>query len=899
MTLESDDTLQSLLGGLGRHEDRIALAQIGHGTQSELTYAQLDVQSGRLAAGLRKRGLEPGDRVLLIAPNSPSWLIACVGTLRAGLVPVPVDSQMGIEDLAYIASDSGARLVFTAAQGAERVAGSDAFDGLQLVRLDEAGKSGELWSEMLLDEAVPAATASPSDVAVIFYTSGTSGRPKGVPLTHENIVSNLSALLSLEIVHADDCLLLPLPLHHVYPFVVGLFTPLLMSMTLVVPSSLVGQHFFAALRRGRPTVLLGVPRLFEALYTAIEQKFEAKGRLVSASFHGLLGVTMKLRASLGLDLGRGLFWIVRRQVGPRIRLLVSGGSALDAGVAAKLEGLGFGLACGYGLTETSPILTFRPAGVRGEGHVGQALPGVTLRVAAPEAQFEYGEIQANGPNVFSGYLNLPDKTREAFTDDGWFRTGDLGYLDSTGYLYLRGRASSMIVMPGGENVDPEKVEQRLEQSTAIREAGVLEREGQLVGIIVPTPEAIRDTPAGDLERTIRTEVTALSRQLPSYQRLSDIVINQAPLPRTRLGKLRRRELISHYHALTEAGERDKVPGLAARSSLAPLDRELLEDRIAERVWAWLGERFEGREITPDTHMQLDLGVDSLEWLNLSLNLRNRAGIDLTDEAVGRIETIRDLLREAAGSREAGEISGNVVELLSEPDALLNDEERGWLEPKRRFSAVLDPLAAVAAKAVMRLLFRLQAHGLEKLPSAAPYIIAPNHVSALDPIAVAAAIGSARLGQTFWGGWVGILFRSKLSSALSHAMRILPVEPRSGPISNLALAAGVLHRGHNLVWFPEGRRAADGKLQRFRPGIGLLLLAKPVPIVPTWIEGAGEALPPGRLLPRLGPVTLRFGDPCDPQALEREGEGATAEERIANALQSRVAALGAASNAKVE
>jgi long-chain acyl-CoA synthetase len=213
--------------------------------------------------------------------------------------------------------------------------------------------------------------------------------------------------------------------------------------------------------------------------------------------------------------------------------------------------------------------------------------------------------------------------------------------------------------------------------------------------------------------------------------------------------------------------------------------------------------------------------------------------------------------------------------------------------------VLNPLAAAAANAVMRVLFRLKVDALDKLPPDAPYIIAPNHTSALDPIAVAAAIGSRRLGQTFWGGWVGILFRSKLTSSLSHSMRILPVEPRSGPISNLALAAGVLHHGHNLVWFPEGQRAADGKLKRFRPGIGLLLRATPVTVVPAWIEGAGEALPPGRLWPRLKSIKLKFGDPCKPETLEREGEGATAEERIASALQVRVAALGAVSDPSTE
>ncbi|MDH3507685.1 MAG: AMP-binding protein [Gammaproteobacteria bacterium] len=890
MSPSGNETLQVLLGQLGQRGERLALAQIGHGIRRDLSYAELDAESARLAGGFEQAGLSSSDRAILLAPNSPDWLIACVALLRAGVVPVPVDSQMGGTDLEHIVRDCGAEWIFTTTLGAQRLADLDIASSVRIVLLDEQGESGDFWRDLCVDAPVPAAGVSPRDTAVIFYTSGTSGFPKGVPLTHENIVSNVSALLSLNIVGPDDRALLPLPLHHVYPFVIGLLTPLSLGMTVVVPSSLVGQHFFAALGEGQPTVLLGVPRLYEAICSAIEQRFESKGRVVAGLFYGLLALATRLRAGLNVDIGRALFWVVRRGVGPRLRLLISGGSLLDPGIAAKLEGLGFQLAAGYGLTETSPILTFRSAEMRGDGHVGRALPGVELRVADPDTQFEHGEVQAKGPNVFSGYLNLPEKSAEAFTADGWFRTGDLGYFDSKGFLRLSGRASSMIVMPGGENVDPEKIEQQLEQSAWIREIGILEHEGQLAGVVVPSAELARNQDAEGIAQAIRTELSRLSRELASYQRLSDFVIDHSPLPRTRLGKLRRKELTARYAEINEAGGQGPEPGLAPRASLAPLDRELLEDRIAASVWDWLGARFEGQHITPDTHVQLDLGVDSLEWLNLTLEIRNRIGIELTDEAVGRIETVRDLLQEAAGSSEAGELSGDVITLLGEPESLLTDDERAWLEPRGLRSGVLDAIASRAAAVFMRLYFRFRASGVEHLPAEGPFLIAPNHLSALDPLAVAAAIDSRRFKETFWGGWVGILYKGRIRSAFSHAMRILPVEPRSGPISNLALAAVVLHRGHSLVWFPEGERARSSELLRFRPGIGLLILAQRVPVVPVWIEGAGRALPPGKLLPRPSKVTLRFGKPADADELEAEGQGATPEERIADALRERVSAL---------
>nr|NIW23623.1 AMP-binding protein [Gammaproteobacteria bacterium] len=355
MSPSSTDTLQTLLGQLGQHGERVVLTQIGEGTREDLSYRALDAESARLAAGLARRGLAVGDRVILLAPNSPEWLIACVALLRTGLVPVPVDSQMGGEDLEHIIRDCGASWIFTTTLGAQRLAELEISAHEHVVLLDEPGEGAEFWKDLCLDGANTDVVVSAFDTAVIFYTSGTSGFPKGVPLTHANIVSNLEALLSLELVHSEDRVLLPLPLHHVYPFVVGTFTPLLLGMTIIVPSSLVGQHFFAALREGQPSILLGVPRLYEALLAAIEQRFNAKGRVVAAIFSCLLAVASGLRRGLNLDVGRALFWVVRRGVGPKLRLLISGGSMLDAEIAAKLDALGFRLAAGYGLTETSPI----------------------------------------------------------------------------------------------------------------------------------------------------------------------------------------------------------------------------------------------------------------------------------------------------------------------------------------------------------------------------------------------------------------------------------------------------------------------------------------------------------------------------------------------------------------
>jgi long-chain acyl-CoA synthetase len=757
------------------------------------------------------------------------------------------------------------------------------------VLLDRPGEEGTFWRELLAEGPYEHPKVNPEDCAVLFYTSGTSGRPKGVPLSHANLVSNLAALSEKDLVRPEDRLLLTLPLHHVYPFMVGLLTPLSMGVSVIFPRSLIGAHFFSAMTEGKATILLGVPRLYAALLDAIEQGFEGRGRILLRAFRAAMRVSIGARKALPIDLGRWLFKSLRRRIAPDLRLLVSGGSPLEQDLAERLQGLGWPVATGYGLTETSPILTLNLPGECPLDSAGKPLPGVRLRIAEPEPGFRHGEVQAQGPNVFARYRNLPDKTREAFTENGWFRTGDLGYFDRSGALYLVGRASSMIVLPGGENIIPENLEELLERSPYIGEIGVLEHGGQLVGLVVPARALGQPLEAREVEQRIRNEIAALSRGLPSYQRLGVISIDHLPLPRTRLGKIRRHKLAERYAELTSRGVEEPV----ATPELAPEDRELLEDPVAAQVWVWLGERFAGHRVTPDTHLRMELAVDSLEWLNLTLEIRNRIGVELGDEAVARIETVRDLLQECATAENALRIEGDVLALLRDPESLLDEREAGWFEGYPWRSGVLDAVAVLLARLLMKLLFRFRVEGLAHLPAKGPYVLAPNHCSALDPIAVVAALGRHRLHNTYWGGWVGILFRNRLASTLSHAIRVLPVEPRSGPLSNLGLAAVTLHRACNLVWFPEGMRSPTGELQRFRSGVGLLLRAYPVPVIPVWIEGSRKALLPGTLRLRPSAVSLWFGEPAHAAQLEAEGSGATPEERIASGLRARVQALGEA------
>lgn len=883
------ETLQALIRSLEAYGRRPALVAFDRHGCTVRSFGDLVRDVRRLAAGLSAAGLAQGEHALLFGPGTAEWILACLALIEAGAVPVPVDTQVGGDELTHIVRDSGARWMFAGPVQAGRVA--DASDRPRLVLLNAPRDDEGGLRRHLAPHQVEFAPADPEDPAVLFYTSGTTGVPKGVPLTHRNLLSNLRALLDQRLLSDRDRVLLPLPLHHVYPFTVGLLTPLASGVPVVLPHSLLGPQILRALKEADVTVIVAVPRFYSALMSAVESRVQGQGRAAWALFRAALSGSMWVRRRFGLRLGAWLFSPLRNRFAPRLRMVASGGAALDSETAWKLEGLGWEVGSGYGLTETSPILTFNRPGSRRFDSAGVPLSGVDLRIADPDPRSGLGEVLAKGPHVFAGYRNLPDTTREGFTEDGYFRTGDLGTLKD-GALFLGGRASSMIVLPGGENINPEQVEAVLEKAEAIREAAVLEDRGRLVAVLVPEGAAARVGDPRQAEELIRREVQVRSASLPSHHRLADYAISPEPLPRTRLGKIRRHKLPELYAAAKRQGGVERRRGPMPVEQMAPEDRQMLELTEARRVWEWLPRRFPDAPLAPDTHLHLDLGVDSLEWLSLTLELREQTGVDLQDEAVGRIETVRDLLREAAEAGAAAGAAEDVEQRLRRPTELLDEEQRRWIAPQgpalRACGAALWGLARV----LMTRVFRLRVRGLEHLPPHGPFVLVPNHTSYLDPLALAAALPPAVLRQTYWGGWTGIMFSNPLMRLVSRATRIVPVEQGRGAMASLAFGAAILDEGRPLVWFAEGGRSPDGALKPFQPGTGLLLHVRPVPVCPVKIEGGHEALPPGARWPRVRSMTVAFGRRVDPKDLERRGKGARPHERITEALHDTVASLAA-------
>jgi long-chain acyl-CoA synthetase len=899
-------TLRSLVDTLSEHGDQTAVLALRKEDIERWSYDELADHARRLARGLAETGVGRDDRVALLAGNGAEWILACLAVIGAGAVVVPLDAQVGDNMLAHALEDSGAGFIFTTAEGADRLERLDIEAAPEPILLDVEEDDERSWRRLLVERDVELPPApEPEDQAALFYTSGTTGTAKGVPLTHNNLTFQLNTLLDADLVTEDDRVMLPLPLHHVYPFVIGMLTPLAAGLPIVMPHALTGPQIIRALQEGEVTLVVGVPRLYDALYSGIEERAKSGGRIAARLFEVGIGLNTWLRRRLGLRAGERFLGPVRNRLGPNLRVLASGGAALDPDLAWKLESLGWRVAVGYGLTETSPILTLNPPDGEKLGSVGLPLAGVEVRVdpsAMPdesdrqgrktEEPHEEGEILARGPNVFSGYRNMPDKTAEVLTDDGWYRTGDLGYFDDDGYLYVTGRASTLIVTEGGENVQPEEVEEAYDAHPVIRETGVMQRDGRLVAVIAPELGEIRQREDGEIEPAIREAVEEVSKRLPSYQRLSDYAITREPLEHTQLGKLRRHLLEDRYERAKEgeegAGEAEAGP--ISPEKMSEEDRELLENHAAKQVWDLLARRYPDTRLTPDTSPQLDLGVDSMEWVNLTMEIGESAGVELDEEAIESIDTVRDLLRAVGEGAETGETASGASP-LEQPEEVLSEEQRRWLEPLGQGMSSMARGAFLLNRAIMRRLFRLRVEGLENLPERGPFIITPNHVSYLDSFALAAALDYGLLRRTYWAGWTGAAFSNPLNRFVSRLAQTVPIDPHRAGISSLAFGAAVLKRGKNLVWFPEGERSPTGQLQPFKPGVGMLLNHFRVPVVPVFIHGTYEAMPRGKALVRPTRVTVVFGKPLDVRDVERQGEDGQPQDRLLQTLRDRVAKLG--------
>ena len=866
----SFDTLFEALAAGGAHPAVITIGEAGTET---VTYAELLDSAQRLAAGLKADGLEPGEPAAIVAANGTDWITVWLALTMVGAVVAGID-DLGTEDeTAAQIIDCGCRYVFA---GPIHIAALKALTrdhGLKIVALGGGEAPGGVRPWRCLMAAAEGSGPFAAKAAARVYTSGTTGAPKSFDLTRANIAANVGALLALGIIGPKDRVLTPLPLHHAYPLVVGMLTTLAAGATIVLPGAVTGPGIVRALRLSRATVMMGVPRLYEAMVEGLLAR--AGGRLARALTAALMKLCVTLKRGFGVNAGRVPFAPLHRRLGGRLKIMVVGGARLAPDVIWELEGLGFEVLTGYGLAETASLFTGNRPEEKRIGSEGRPMAGGEVRITEPDEK-GVGEIELKGPSVFAGYRDNAEANAAAFTADGWFRTGDLGRFDDDGYLYVVGRSKEMIVLGGGKNIFPEELEAHYGAAAAIKEIAVFEREGRLLSLVVPDIVRLQAEAKTRYEDAVRVALATASQSLPSFQRLTGFAITRESLPRTLLGKSRRFMLGDLYDRALAGGKRRPAPPMGAE------DKALLADPTAAKLWALLEARYGERGLALGANPQLDLGIDSLEWVSLSLALESALGLGISAEAASRITTVRDLVNEViTAATEAARVH---------PAADVESEAARWLRPRGALLAVPGLALYGLNWLLARVLFRLRAEGRANLPKGKqPLVIVANHASDLDAAFLMAVLPLGIAWRTWWGGEITRLFENALGRAFCHIAQIFPVDERT-PATAVGLARRVLARGGTLVWLPESWRTPTGEVQRFLPGIGLILEGGDITVVPAYIEGSFEVMPRDARVPRLHPVRIRFGPPVSAAQLEAEGEGESAAERIADGLRKQVLSL---------
>jgi long-chain acyl-CoA synthetase len=866
--MSEDWTIADLLRSFAQCGGHPAILLCGETESSVWSRAALAHEAEAFAHHLRRCGVRRAQSLALWAPNSPQWIIAALGIMLAGAVLVALDDLSDVGQVQAALQASGATVLIATADhlaAADEMLCARGVAGIQLPGTNSDEPDGQnIGGDML---SAPEA----DDPAMFCWTSGTTGAAKGFLLTWRNIGSNVRALRALDIVGPNDRVLQPLPMHHAYPFVVGTLTVLATGAAMVLPSGTSGPMLTRALREGDVTVIIGVPRLYEAMLAAITARVAGRGGITRTLWRALLWFAIVTGRHIGCNPGRLLFRPVRRGVAPRLRYLVSGGARLEMAVEEQLNALGWTVLVGYGLAETASLFTGNPPQARRVGSAGRPLAGGEIRIRAPDASGN-GEIELRGPAITAGYVNDPEANQASFAPDGWFHTGDLGFIDHDGFLHVTGRRKEILVLGGGTKVDPEELERIYGRAPQIREIAVLEEQGALVALVYPDTKRIRALGTLNLREGVRVVLAQAARDLPQWQRLSGFALIDQPLPRTRLGKYRRFLLPALYRqARGQGAPRPARP-------LGPDDQILLSDPTAAAVWALLRERYPGQVTDPDISLSLDLNIDSFGWMELGVALQARCAVHLTEEDIATVETVRDLLRQCIARRQREPATAAAY---ADADA--------YLIPTGMALTLLGIVLYALNWLTMRLLFRLRVSGAGFVSATGSFVIAPNHASYLDPFVLAASLPLSRLRRTWWAGSAGLLFSHGPRRVFSRAAHVFPVDEGRTDAA-IAACVRVLTAGGAAVWFPEGWRSPDGEVQRFLPGIGRVVVQTGAPVIPAYIAGTFAAWPRGRRLPRPTRVSVTFGQAQPGDALRAAGTGTTEEERIAQALRQKVVAL---------
>jgi long-chain acyl-CoA synthetase len=856
------------------------------------TYSDLRRRSESIARWLVEQGQRPGSRLAILADNHPRWTAAYLGGIAAGCTVVPLDTAFHADQVAKLLKDSGSSLLFTDSR--HLPVARQAVSGLPLdivLTAPSTGPAGPEVGTRAPSQAEPltdldtifargpghfrAVSAGSDESAALLYTSGTTADPKGVILTHGNLLGECDAVFGLLELGPGDAVLGVLPLFHALAQMANLLLPLVKGARVVYLESLNSAELLRALREREITAFACVPQFFYLIHERIHQEVARRGRLAEFTVHLLMRLTRFFRA-LGWNSGKLFFRPIHHLFGKKMRYLITGASRWDPEVGRDFYSLGIDILQAYGLTETCGGAMCTPPTDNVIGSVGKALPTVQVEIVDPESQDmgpAVGEIAIRGPIVMKGYWNRPEATARVLRQ-GWLHTGDLGYFDHAGNLFITGRRKEVIVLSSGKNVYPEEIEAHYQKSPFIKEIcvlGLVSPPGEpfserLHGVIVPNFEVLRQRKIVNAREVIRFDIEGLSHQLPSSKRILSYEIWQGELARTTTRKLKRFEIERRVRAHQSRSQAESQ--MPAEPALSADDLDWLEQPQVERALTIIRTSVKSAPdtIRPAANLELDLGLDSIQRVELLLALEQELGGDVDESRISEIYTVRELV-DAVCQSAARERPIRAPARFAGWNAILSEESK---DPEVLRLAKPRPISAATLFLIFRLLqlfardqFDLRVTGLEKLPGRGPFILAPNHQSFVDPFVVGSVLPWEIFRDLFSVG-TSEIFGSGVMRRIAGWLRVIVVDPDANLLPAMRAGAYGLRRGRVLVLFPEGERSIDGKPKVFKKGTAILSLHLQVPIVPVAIEGFYEVWPRGKALPqKFNPLQMRFGDPIYP------------------------------------
>jgi long-chain acyl-CoA synthetase len=867
-----------------RWPNNIAVELQRHNQLESYTYAELRRMAESVGRWITDQGLTHGSRLALVADNHPRWVAVYLGISAAGCTIVPLDTALHADQLAKLLKDSGSSTLFCDSKHAKAAREGVAGTNVGLVLMDPeqiTQESGERWLGNMpaILAAGPGgfrpALSAAEDIASLLYTSGTTADPKGVVLTHANFLGEVEAVFNWVELGPEDALLGVLPMFHVLAQMANLLLPLVNGSRVVYLETLNTTELLRALRERNITAFAVVPQFFYLIHGRLFEEIKKRGAMTQKVFHVLLATNRTLR-KIGINLGPIVFKKVHETLGTRMRYLVTGGSRFDRAIAEDFYSLGIDVLQAYGLTETTAAVFANSPGDNVIGSVGKAMKGVEAKIVDAQSRDDggppAGEIVLRGAVVMKGYWNRPDAT-EAVLRDGWLYTGDLGYFDSDGKLFLTGRKKEVIVLSNGKNIYPEEVEAHYLKSPYIKELAVIGLDGKagegdrLHAVVVPNFDVLRQKKIVNAKEVIRFDIESLSQQIASTKRIGSYEIWQEDLPRTTTRKIKRFEVekrVTTQQAQTIGSDSE----ITARQPLTAEEKEWLDQPDVRRALAIISDSAPAAppNLRPTHNLELDLGLDSMQRVELLSRIEQELGGHVDESQLAGIYTVRELVDAVLQSAASGAGTAKAHDAFAGWKAILAEEPAAddviSLVRPQRISATFWYLLSRMLQVIALDRFHLRVRGLEKLPKTGAYIISSNHQSYLDPGILASVLPGEVFRKVFAVG-TSEIFGEGFMLRLARSLRVVVVDPDANLIPAMRAGAFGLRQGRPLILYPEGERSFDGTPRTFKKGAAVLSIHLQVPIVPVAIEGFYDAWPRSKPFFRFAPLSMKLGDPIFP------------------------------------